>query len=57
MRLEQCQIFSVAHSVNALTLIGFWGDVNHERQKVLQELGVVIRKLQTLAVFPADTAA
>lgn len=38
-----------------LTFIGLWGDIQHEREEVLQELCVVIRKLQVLAVFSADT--
>lgn len=36
-----------------LTLIRFWRNIQHERKEVLQKLCVVVRKVQTLAVFPA----
>lgn len=43
------------NAVNTLTLVRFWGNVQHERKEVLQKLGVVVRKMQTFAVFPGAT--
>lgn len=40
------------HTEEKLTVFRFWCDLHHERQEVLQELCVVVRDVQTLAVFP-----
>ena len=41
-------------TANTLTLIRFWGNIQHEREEVLQKLGVVVRKMQTFAVFSEE---
>lgn len=44
-------------SLTALTFVRLGGNVQHERQEVLQELCVIIRKLQPFTVFPEETKA
>lgn len=52
--LQQWQILKHLNAVNTLTLIRFWRNFQHEREEVLQKLGVVVRKMQTFAVFPGE---
>lgn len=47
-------VTNLANSVNTLTFIRL-RHVQHEQEEVLQELGVVVRKMQTFAVFPEET--
>lgn len=53
MRLQRGR--SRLDACNTLTLIRFWGDVQHEREEVLQKLCVVVRKMQTFAVLSGET--
>lgn len=41
--------------ISTLTFIRFWGNVQHEREEVLQKLGVVVGEMQTFAVLSGET--
>lgn len=44
----------MARAAGSLTFIRFRGDVQHEGEEALQELGVVVGEMQALAVLPGE---